>query len=35
MLWTIASGVFYYVFPSVADIAVYILIKTLVNRALR
>jgi hypothetical protein len=34
MFWTIASGVFYYVFPSVADIAVYIFVKTLVNRIL-
>ena len=32
MLWTIASGVFYYVFPSIADIAVYLFVKTVVNR---
>jgi len=32
MLYTIATGVFYYVLPNIADIAVYLLIKTLVNR---
>jgi hypothetical protein len=34
MLYTIVSGVFYYVLPNIADIAVYLLIKTVVNRYL-
>lgn len=32
MLLTIAKGVLYYVLPNIADIAVYLLIKTVVNR---
>lgn len=32
MLLQIATGVLYYVLPNIADIAVYLFIKTLVNR---
>jgi hypothetical protein len=35
MWFKIASGLLYYVLPTFGDIAVYLLIKTLVNRLIK